>query len=146
MAEIQLTGLSTGIDTSAIVKQLVSIESQRLGKYEEDLAEEKEIRDALNTLEADLKELQDALEDLSDADDLRSIIEKAARGVEVNLISLHTIKPLDVEMVAEYSEKSSFVATVEEHSLLGGLGSAIGEVLLDLGYRGRFLKIGLPDD
>jgi transketolase len=67
------------------------------------------------------------------------------QGVEINLISLHTIKPLDTELISEYTEKSSFVVTVEEHSVLGGLGSAIGEVLLDAGYRGQFLKIGLPD-
>jgi flagellar hook-associated protein 2 len=72
MAEIQLTGLSTGIDTSAIVEQLMQVESQRLNNYERDLAEEEAISDAFDELEGLLEGLNDTLEDLSDAADLRS--------------------------------------------------------------------------
>ena len=46
MADIQLTGISTGIDTSAIVQQLMAVESRRLNSYNADLAEEEEVRDA----------------------------------------------------------------------------------------------------
>jgi flagellar capping protein FliD len=72
MAQIQLTGLSTGIDTSAIVKQLMAVESQRLNKLNTNLDDQKQTKEALSTLEKNLKALQNALGDLSDAGDLRS--------------------------------------------------------------------------
>ena len=72
MAEVQLTGISTGIDTSAIVQQLMAVESRRLNSYEADLAEEEEVRNALNTLETNLETLQSAVEALSDASRLRA--------------------------------------------------------------------------
>ncbi len=72
MAEVQLTGISTGIDTSAIVQQLMAVESRRLNSYEADLAEEEEVRNALNTLETNLETLQSAVEALSDASKLRA--------------------------------------------------------------------------
>ncbi len=72
MGEIQFSGLSTGIDTSAIVEQLMRIESQRLNKYEADLDEKEEVRGLLNKLEGNLQTLQGAAEDLSDADALRA--------------------------------------------------------------------------
>jgi flagellar capping protein FliD len=74
MAEIQFSGLGTGIDTSAIVQQLMAIESKQLYKYQEDLAEEQQVRSALNTLETDLQTLRDAVEDLSDASALRAFL------------------------------------------------------------------------
>lgn len=72
MGEIQFSGLSTGIDTAAIVEQLMAIESQRLKKYEADLSEREEVRSVLNELETKLDALQGAVEDLSDSDTLRS--------------------------------------------------------------------------
>ncbi len=72
MAGIQLTGISTGIDTSSIVAQLMQVESQGLNRLSTKLEEQNQIKDALGTLEDDCNDLQDALEDLSDADDLRS--------------------------------------------------------------------------
>lgn len=72
MSEIQLTGLSTGIDTGAIVQQLMAIESKRLYKYQTDLVEEEKVRSALNALEADLETLRSAMGELSDANGLRA--------------------------------------------------------------------------
>jgi flagellar hook-associated protein 2 len=72
MPGIQLTGLSTGIDTSLIVEQLMMLESQRLNAYKVDLKEEQDIAGALGTLENRLNALQDALADLSDASGLRA--------------------------------------------------------------------------
>ncbi|MHC4517815.1 MAG: flagellar filament capping protein FliD, partial [Planctomycetota bacterium] len=72
MSEIQFTGLSTGIDTGAIVQQLMAIESKRLYKYQADLVEEEKVRSALNALETDLETLRSAAEDLSDASGLRA--------------------------------------------------------------------------
>jgi transketolase len=66
-------------------------------------------------------------------------------GLDVRLISMHTIKPLDTELVRACAIDSRAIFTVEEHSVNGGLGTAVSEVLLEFGYQGRFTKIGLPD-
>jgi len=72
MAEIQLTGISTGIDTSAIIAQLMALETKRLTSYEEDLSDQEAVRDTLKALQGNLETLQSALGDLSDADELRA--------------------------------------------------------------------------
>jgi len=66
-------------------------------------------------------------------------------GLDVRLISMHTIRPLDTELVRACAIDSKAIFTVEEHSVNGGLGTAVAEVLLEFGYQGRFTKIGLPD-
>ncbi|MBN2133943.1 MAG: flagellar filament capping protein FliD [Sedimentisphaerales bacterium] len=71
MGGIQLTGISTGIDTSAIVQQLMAVESRRLNSYNVELAEQEEVRDALNSLQTNLETLQSAVGALSDASKLR---------------------------------------------------------------------------
>lgn len=73
------------------------------------------------------------------ADTLRS------RGLSVSLISMHTIKPLDEDLVEQCARQSEAIFTVEEHSIIGGLGSAMAEALIELGYKGFFRRIGLPD-
>jgi len=50
-------------------------------------------------------------------------------GVEARVVSLHTIKPLDRELILASVEKTSAVVTVEEHSIIGGLGGAVAELL-----------------
>jgi flagellar capping protein FliD len=72
MAGIQLTGISTGIDTSSIVKQLMQVESQGLNRLNTNLEGQNKVKDALGTLEGNCSGLQDALGNLSSADDLRS--------------------------------------------------------------------------
>ena len=56
----------------------------------------------------------------------------AARGIEARLLSMHTVKPLDVEAVTAAAAQTRHVFTLEEHSLIGGLGSAVAEVLAEL--------------
>ena len=67
------------------------------------------------------------------------------RGIAPTLVSMHTLKPLDKELVGWCGERSKYVVTLEEHSEIGGLGSAVAEGLFQMGWRGRFLKIALPD-
>jgi transketolase len=50
-------------------------------------------------------------------------------GIHLNIINIHTIKPLDEALVIEFAKKSKFVITAEEHSKFGGLSSAVAEVL-----------------
>ena len=53
----------------------------------------------------------------------------AAEGVDAAVINIHTIKPIDEELLCEYAKKTGKVVTVEEHSILGGLGGAVCETL-----------------
>ena len=53
----------------------------------------------------------------------------AADGIEAEVINIHTIKPLDEELVLASAKKTGKVVTAEEHSVIGGLGSAVCDVL-----------------
>ena len=68
----------------------------------------------------------------------------AAEGIEISVINVHTIKPIDEACVSEYAAKCGNVVTVEEHSVIGGLGDAVAGVLMGK-INCRFLKIGVND-
>jgi len=70
----------------------------------------------------------------------------AQRNVAARVVSMHTVKPLDTELLDEVFSKCTTVATVEEHSRLGGLGGAVAEWLADQPRpRARLLRIGTAD-
>jgi transketolase len=50
-------------------------------------------------------------------------------GIEVSVINMHTIKPIDEDIIRKYAEQTGAVVTAEEHQITGGLGSAVSEVL-----------------
>ncbi len=68
----------------------------------------------------------------------------AADGIEAKVINIHTIKPLDEELVAAAAKETGNVVTVEEHSVIGGLGSAVCDVLCAQAPA-KVLKIGIND-
>ena len=69
----------------------------------------------------------------------------AERGVQARVISMHTLKPLDEDAVRAAARETGAIATLEQHSVIGGLGSAVAEVLAeDPGARVRFRRIGVP--
>lgn len=61
------------------------------------------------------------------------------------IINMHTIKPIDKNQIKKSSEKSKLLVSLEEHSIIGGLGSSISEVLDELSLRPKLLKLGLED-
>ena len=65
-------------------------------------------------------------------------------GIAAGVWSMHTIKPLDEEAVRQ-AAASGLLFTLEEHSVIGGLGSAVAEVLCEAGFSGAFRRIALPD-
>ena len=70
----------------------------------------------------------------------------AQRGINARVISMHTVKPLDVEAVHKAARETEAIFTIEEHSVVGGLGSAVAEVLMEAKARPYvFQRIGLQD-
>lgn len=65
-------------------------------------------------------------------------------GINTRVINIHTIKPLDEELIIESARKTGKVVTVEEHSVIGGLGSAVAEVLGEK-MPTAILRIGIKD-
>ncbi len=67
-----------------------------------------------------------------------------ADGISVNLINIHTIKPIDEELIISAAKATGKVVTVEEHSIIGGLGSAVCDVLCAKAPT-KVMKIGVND-
>lgn len=65
-------------------------------------------------------------------------------GIEAKVINIHTIKPLDEDLVVAAAKETGKVVTVEEHSIIGGLGSAVCEVLSEKAPT-KVMKIGVND-
>ena len=65
-------------------------------------------------------------------------------GISAEVINIHTIKPIDEELVVASATKTKKVVTVEEHSVIGGLGSAVCDVLAEKAPT-KVLKIGVND-
>lgn len=75
------------------------------------------------------------------ADQLKS------EGIQTGVINMHTIKPLDVETLSDYLSTTPNIITLEEHSIIGGLGSAVAQLIAE-GTRhpqGLFRVMGIPD-
>ena len=80
--------------------------------------------------------------EVSEALEAAKMLEKD--GISAEVINIHTIKPLDEELVIASATKTGKAVTVEEHSILGGLGSAVAEVLCEKAPT-KMLRIGVND-
>jgi len=76
-------------------------------------------------------------------------------GINARIVDMHTIKPLDESLILDSAKKTNAILTVEEHSIIGGLGSAVAEVLAEhtcavpfarIGVRDVFCESGEPDE
>ena len=67
-----------------------------------------------------------------------------AEGISAAVVNMHTVKPIDTETILAMNAKCKAIVTIEEHSIIGGLGSAVAEVLA--GKEGaKFERIGIQD-
>lgn len=66
------------------------------------------------------------------------------KGVSTRVVNIHTIKPIDKEIILESASKTPFIVTAEEHNIIGGLGSAVAEVLSEERPT-KLLRIGVED-
>lgn len=78
------------------------------------------------------------------ANSLEAAEKLAADGIDAKVINIHTIKPLDEELVVAAAQETGKVVTVEEHSVIGGLGSAVCDVLSEKAPT-KVMKIGIND-
>ncbi|HNR19819.1 MAG TPA: transketolase C-terminal domain-containing protein [Bacteroidia bacterium] len=67
------------------------------------------------------------------------------KKITASLISMHTIKPLDVKMITELLKTKKPIFTLEEHSIIGGLGGAVAEVIAESNYNPLFKRLGVND-
>jgi len=76
----------------------------------------------------------------------KAVLAARENGINVRLVSMHTIKPIDREAIVAAAKETGKIITVEEHNLSGGLGSAVAEVLADEGCLNvKFKRMALPD-
>jgi len=67
-------------------------------------------------------------------------------NISASVISMHTIKPLDIALIESIASTCRAIVTVEEHSIHGGLGEACASLLMQGGFRLRFRIVGIPDE
>jgi transketolase len=87
------------------------------------------------------------------AEALAAAEQLSAEGVSVALIDMHTVKPIDEELIVQYAAKTGAVLTCENHQIRNGLGSAVAEVLTDrfpvpqrrIGIQDEFGEVGTQD-
>jgi transketolase len=68
------------------------------------------------------------------------------QNIAATVVSMHTIKPLDTELLKTLANKCKAIVTVEEHSIYGGLGEACASFLIQNGFAKPFKIIGIPDE
>ena len=80
--------------------------------------------------------------------------ELAKEGINARVINIHTIKPIDKELLIKAAKETGAIVTAEEHSVIGGLGSAVAEVVteecpvpvLKVGIKDTFGESGKPNE
>lgn len=70
----------------------------------------------------------------------------AAEGISAEIINIHTIKPIDKDAILKSASKTGAIVTAEEHSIIGGLGSAVAEVVCEGGKPVPVVRLGVNDE
>ena len=68
-----------------------------------------------------------------------------AEGISVRVVNMATIKPIDKELILACADDTGAIVTAEEHNIIGGLGSAVAEVLVESGKPVPMLRVGVED-
>lgn len=71
---------------------------------------------------------------------------KESQGIAATVVSMHTVKPLDTDLLTKLAATGVPILTVEEHSVYGGLGEACASFLLQAGFSNRFQIMAIPDE
>ena len=76
---------------------------------------------------------------------IEAMEELKAKGINIRVVDMHTIKPIDKEMIIKSAKETKNIITIEDHSIIGGLGSAVCEVLAE-NYPKKVYKMGIKDE
>ncbi|MFC1690842.1 transketolase family protein [Nanoarchaeota archaeon] len=76
---------------------------------------------------------------------LQSAEELAKKGIDLDVINISTLKPIDKELILEYAKKRPGIITVEDHSIIGGLGSRVCEIIAEAGLKTKVKRLGIND-
>ena len=68
-----------------------------------------------------------------------------SKGINIRIVDMHTIKPIDKEIIIKSAKETKNIITIEDHNIIGGLGSAVCEVLAE-NYPKKVYKIGIKDE
>lgn len=78
------------------------------------------------------------------AESLKAQDELKKQGIDIRVIDIHTIKPIDKEMIIKAAKETKKIITIEDHSIIGGLGTAVCEVLSEE-YPTKVIRMGIQD-
>ena len=78
------------------------------------------------------------------AESLKAQEELATKGINIRVVDVHTIKPIDKEMIIKCAKETKKLISIEDHNVIGGLGSAISEVLTEE-YPTHLTRLGIKD-
>jgi len=70
----------------------------------------------------------------------------SANNITARVLSMHTLKPIDESAILKAAHDTNFVITIEEHSIIGGLGGGVAEILAGIDYAPPLLRLGLPSE
>lgn len=78
------------------------------------------------------------------AESIKAMEELKEKGINVRVIDIHTIKPIDKDLIIKCAKETDRIITVEDHNIIGGLGSAVCEVLAE-NYPKKVTRMGIED-
>ena len=78
------------------------------------------------------------------AEALKAKEELANKGVNIRVIDIHTIKPIDKDIIVKAAKETNKIITIEDHNIIGGLGTAVCEVLSE-NYPTKVIRMGIKD-
>ena len=78
------------------------------------------------------------------AEAIKAKEELEKQGINIRVIDVHTIKPIDEEMIIKCAKETKKLVSIEDHNIIGGLGSAISEVLTEE-YPAKLIRMGMKD-
>lgn len=78
------------------------------------------------------------------AEALKAKEELLKEGIDIRVVDIHTIKPIDKEIIIKCAKETEKLISIEEHSIIGGLGSSISEVLVE-NYPAKLIRMGMKD-
>ncbi len=78
------------------------------------------------------------------AESIKAMEELKEKGINIRVIDIHTIKPIDKELIVKCAKETKRIITIEDHSIIGGLGSAVCEVLSEE-YPTKVTRLGMKD-